>query len=390
MMGTWMQQMAQGWVLTGLTSSALTLGLINFGAGIPMLALTMFGGSVADRHDKRRILIAVMVIQAALAIGIGLLVGSGQIAVWHIAVAGVCLGISTAFEMPAASVLVPELVPRELLSSAIAVDRSIFHATRMVGPALGGLLIAAMGTSAAFFANATSYLALIIALKTIQPRQPGTPAEEEMRLGGISEGLTHVRGDRPTATMVGLLAVVTMFVSPFFMILMPLYSRHVLGIGPGQHGILMGASGVGAVIGSIRLLAIARVHRTRYLRAAALLTSLAMATLALAHGLSLALPAMVAMTLGTSTLFGLANTIVQERAPDPIRGRVSAIAGLAFFGILPFAGLMVSSFADWAGMRTAILSGALCFGVFSLGLLMRKFEPISVPSEASAPPGYNG
>ncbi|HEX8296659.1 MAG TPA: MFS transporter, partial [Chthoniobacteraceae bacterium] len=170
MLGTWMQQMAQGWVITGLTSSAFTLGLVNFASGIPMLALTMLGGTTADRHDKRTILVLTQVVQIITALGIGWLVASQQIAVWHIVVAGICLGIATAFEMPAAAALIPELVEKDQLSSAIAVDRSIFHATRLLGPALGGWLIGWLGTASAFYANAFSFLALTIAVLTLQPR----------------------------------------------------------------------------------------------------------------------------------------------------------------------------------------------------------------------------
>jgi MFS family permease len=131
MLGTWMQQMALGWVVTALTTSAFTLGLINLASGLPMLALTMWGGVVADRFDKRRILLAALLIQAVIAVAIGWLVAGQQITVWHIALAGLCLGVSTAFEMPAASALVPELVGKDEIGAAIAVDRSIFHATRL-------------------------------------------------------------------------------------------------------------------------------------------------------------------------------------------------------------------------------------------------------------------
>jgi MFS family permease len=372
MLGTWMQQMAQGWVLAGLTTDASTLGMVNFLSGIPMLALTMFGGVVADRHDKRLILGLVMIVQAALAIAIGALVASQSIAIWHIACAGVCLGISTAFEVPAAAALVPELVAKDQIRSAIALDRSIFHATRLLGPALGGALISALGTASAFFANAASFAALLVALCTIRPRPRGTDAEEQRRQTGMKDGIRYVAADRPTRTMLTLLAMATLFVSPFFMILMPLYSRHVLGIDAGQHGLLMGASGAGAFLGSLRLMAIAPGQRSVYLRISAGLVTLAMIALGSAHGLLLALPSLVLMTFGTSTLFGLANTIVQERAPDSLRGRVSALAGLSFFGVLPFAGLITSHLADWIGMRSAMIAGALGFGLCATLLLGAK------------------
>ena len=136
MVGLWMQTFAQGWVMTGLTSSALWLGTVTFASSIPMLALSMYGGIVADRHDKRRIIIFTQSVQAILAVGVGWLVMTHQIHIWHIIVAAFLLGISSAFEMPATSALVPELVDKENISTAIAVDRSVFHGSRLLGPAL--------------------------------------------------------------------------------------------------------------------------------------------------------------------------------------------------------------------------------------------------------------
>jgi MFS family permease len=373
MLGTWMQQMAQGWVVAGLTTSAFTLGAINFASGVPMLLLTMFGGVLADRHDKRLIVIAALLAQTALALTVGFLVWTNAIAVWHIAAAGVCLGITTAFEVPAVSALVPELVEKEDIGSAIAIDRAVFHATRLAGPALGGWLIGMFGTAAAFFANALSYPALIIALLTIAPRPRGSTAnDDEERKTGMREGIVYVRSDPPTIRMIGILALLTICISPFFIILMPLYSRHVLGVGPAQHGILMGASGIGAVIGSVRLLQLAHDRRGIYLRSAAVCICISMGVLAAAHSLVIAVGAMILLTIGTSLLFGLSNTIVQERAPDEVRGRVSAIAGLSFFGVLPFSGLLTSEIADVFGLRAAMLLGALAFAVGAALLLRAK------------------
>ena len=372
MLGTWMQQMALGWVLTALTTSAFTLGLVNLASGLPMLALTMWGGVLADRFDKRRILIISQVAQALIAAIVGWLVATNQVTVMHIVIAGFCLGVSTAFEMPAAAALTPELVPRDQLSAAIAVDRSIFHATRLAGPALGGWLIGWLGTASAFYANALSFSALIVALLTIHPRPAGTAEEEAMRQTGMKEGLRYVRGDAPTRAMILLLACGTTCISPFFMILMPLYSRHVLHIAANQHGLLMGSSGLGAFAGSIWLLSIPSHRRTAYLRCASAVIFVCLGGLALAQNLGTAIASMVGLTVGTSTMFGLANTIVQERAPDALRGRVSAIFGLSFFGVLPFSGLLMSKYADVVGLRIAMGSGAVGFGVAAATLLYRS------------------
>ncbi len=371
MLGTWMQMMAQGWVVAGLTTSAFTLGLMNFASGLPMLLLATKGGVLADRHDKRRILLATQVAQIAVAIWIGWLVAHKVVTVWHIIIGGIILGTSAAFEMPAAAALVPELVSRRDLRSAIALDRSIFHATRLAGPAIGGVLIGWLGTSSAFFANAASFLAMIVALLTLPPRTVGTAEEEARRQTGMRDGWNYVRGDAPTRTMLMMLVSATVCISPFFMIMMPLYSRHVLHIPAAQHGVLMGSSGLGAFLGSIWLLRIAAAHRTAYLRAAVTSIVVCMVGLSLAQNLAEAVASMVFLTIGTSTMFGLANTIIQERAPDAIRGRVSALAGLSFFGALPFAGLVMTKFADTVGLRIAMGTSAVLFGVAASILIYR-------------------
>src|ERR1700693_176038 len=168
--GTWMQVMAQGYVMSTLTNKALLLGMANLAAGLPMLLLTMVGGSAADRFDKRKILLTTQYVQIALAVSIGFVIMSGKIQIWHILAFAAVLGISNSFEMPTLNALVPELVVRDEIQSAIAIDRAVFHGSRVVGPSLAGIFISAWGAASAFFINAVSFVALIIALFTIPPR----------------------------------------------------------------------------------------------------------------------------------------------------------------------------------------------------------------------------
>src|SRR5437763_5138262 len=204
--GTWMQVMAQGYVMSTLTNKALLLGMANLCAGLPMLLLTMVGGAAADRFDKRKILLTTQYVQIALAIGIGLLVMSGKIAIWQIFIFAAILGVSNSFEMPTLSALVPELVGREQIQNGISLDRSVFHGSRVVGPAIGGLLIKIWGTASAFFVNAISFVALIIAILSLPPRPKGTAEEEEKRTSGIKDGFRYVAQDKPSLAMVTLLA----------------------------------------------------------------------------------------------------------------------------------------------------------------------------------------
>ena len=172
------------------------LGMVNFAAGIPTLALTMIGGSVADRYDKRKILIATQVVQIITAVILGFLVLTNAIHIWHVVLLAAVLGVVIAFEMPAISALVPELVNRDQIATAIALDRSVFHGSRLIGPSIAGMLVAWWGAASAFFANAISFVALIIAMLSLPPRVAGSAEEEEQRRSGI-QGRTSLRPFRP-------------------------------------------------------------------------------------------------------------------------------------------------------------------------------------------------
>src|SRR5205814_2758172 len=173
--GTWMQVMAQGWVMSTLTNRALYLGFASAAAGLPTIVLAMKGGEAADRYDKRRILIWTQIAQTLLALTLGSLVYFGRIQVWHVIVLAFCLGICIAYEMPAINALVPELVKRDEIAAAVALDRSVFHGSRLVGPAVAGWMVAVWGAASAFFANAASFFALVIAILSLLARPIGTP-----------------------------------------------------------------------------------------------------------------------------------------------------------------------------------------------------------------------
>ena len=361
--GTWMQVMAQGWVMSTLTNKAILLGMVNFAAGIPTLALTMIGGSVADRFDKRKILIVAQVVQIVLAMILGWLVMGGQIQIWHVMVMAALLGICIAFEMPAINALVPELVKRDEIATAIALDRSVFHGSRLVGPSIAGWMVSQWGAATAFFANAISFIALIIALLSIPPRKEGTKEEEEQRRSGIMDGFRYVKSDRIMISMIALIALTTIFVFPVISVMLPLYVRNVLQLGPAEMGWLMAVSGTGALAGALGLLSIAPVNRFRFMTGNAIAVAAALFSMAQSRSFWLTAISMCLLAIGLSMNFGLANTIVQERAPGPLRGRISAVFGLSFFGLMPIAGLVIPGVSDLIGMRTALGVASVAFGI---------------------------
>jgi MFS family permease len=383
--GTWMQVMAQGYVMSTLTTKAIMLGMANLAAGLPMLFLTMVGGSAADRFDKRKILLATQYVQIALAVAIGWLIMSGQIQIWHILAFAVVLGISNSFEMPTLNAFVPELVRRDEIQSAIAIDRAVFHGSRVVGPALGGILISAWGAASAFFANAFSFVALIIALVTIPPRPRGTAEEEEKRASGIKEGFRYVAKDKPSLAMIALIAATTVFIFPIITVMMPLYVRLVLGLGADRLGYLMGASAVGSVVGAIFLISLPRKKRVPFMIANVGIVGCAIFGLSRAPSFYLATALLILNSLGLSMNFGLANTIVQERAPDYLRGRVSAVFMLSFVGLMPVAGLGITGLSDLIGMRTALAIAALCYVAIGMSVLARVRRQCAEPCPATKP-----
>ncbi|PYJ78734.1 MAG: hypothetical protein DME69_07420 [Verrucomicrobia bacterium] len=367
--GTWMQVMAQGWVMSTLTNKAILLGMANFAAGVPTLALTMVGGSAADRFDKRKILIATQIAQIAFAIALGWLVLTNRIQIWHIIFFAALLGISIAFEMPAISALVPELVRRDEIAAAVAMDRSVFHGSRLIGPSLAGLFVGWWGAASAFFANAFSFLALIVALISLPKRVKGTPEEEEQRRSGIMDGFRYVRSDRTILSMIALIACTTIFVFPVISVTLPLYVRNVLQLGPSTMGWLMATSGTGSFLGSLGLLSIARDLRLKFMSGNVLVVAVAVFLMSRSHGFVLTACSMGCLAIALSMNFGLANTIVQEHAPPHLRGRVSAVFGLSFFGLMPIAGLIVTGFSDLVGMRTALAVSSVIYGILAFAVL---------------------
>ena len=367
--GTWMQVMAQGWVMSSLTNRGFLLGLTAAAAGVPTILLAMKGGEAADRYDKRKILIWTQVVQIVLALVLGFLVYSGQIQIWHIIVLALCLGTCIAFEMPAINALVPELVSREQIATAIALDRSVFHGSRLVGPSVAGIFVGWWGAASAFFCNAATFVALIIALASLPPRKIGTAEEEEQRKSGFKEGLIYVRNDRTILCMIALIAASTIFIFPFLSAMLPLYVRNVLHLGPGPMGYLMAVSGSGSLLGALGLLSVPRHLRFRFMTGAVILVGLALCSMARSDGFVFSAISMGVLAIGLSANFGLASTIVQERAPAPLRGRISAIFGLSFFGLTPVGSLLTPAFADMVGLRVALVFGGVIYATLAVLIL---------------------
>jgi MFS family permease len=377
--GSWMQVMAQGWVMATLTNKAIWLGMANLAAGLPMLLLTMVGGAAADRFDKRKILLITQFVQIGAACGIGFLVWKGQIAIWEILAFAVVLGISNSFEMPTQTALVPELVGSAQIQNGISIDRAVFHGSRVLGPTIGGYLIKWLGTASAFFANALSFIALIIAILSLPPRRKGTAEEEEKRASGIKDGFRFVLNDTPSLAMVTLIAVQSLCIFPIITVMMPLYVRLVLHRGADGLGSLMGASAIGSFVGSLFLIGLSRNKRVPLMMINAVAVSMVIGGLSFAPSFYVVMALLIVNSLGLAMNFALCSTIVQERAPDYLRGRVSAVFMMSFVGVLPFAGLGVTGLSDAIGMPKALAIAAAFYGTITLLVLARVRKQCAGP-----------
>jgi MFS family permease len=373
MIGAWMQTQAQQFLVEEKSGSSLAQAKISFALMIVIPLFGPWGGTLADRLDRRRILCIVIALQAALATAVGLLVQTQRWELWHLGVVAVLLGVTHAFEGPAYTALLPQLVPREKLAAAIGIDRSIFHGGRIVGPAMAGMVIAHFGTAWAFYINALTFVGPLLILIFLLPGLGPGEAEDPARRSGFMAGWNYARHDGPTLRLLCIMAANSLFCSPFVVILLTHYARHTLGLEPRPVGALMALTGVGALLASFGLLAIPARRRLSFLRGGAALTVASMFGLAAAPGFGTAALAFALLTMGLNFLFGIGNQVIQERAPDVIRGRVSAVVSMSFVAVIPFSGLLTALLEGWVGMRAALVCCGIGYALVVTFLFARRW-----------------
>jgi MFS family permease len=371
LVGTWMQQVAQGWAVSSLTTRNGTLALVSLVASIPMVGLSLAGGAAADRHSRRDILIVTQVLLAAVAFAYGALVWTGHLTMVGVFCLALVTGVVIAYDLPAQSALTPELVPAQDIPSAIALNQSIFHGARLIGPFLAGLVMSATSTAFAFFANGASYFAVVASLLWIRPpvRRLGAAPSG---LAAIRDGIDYVRRHPVLLPLMGFTALVCAFVFPFAVVFPPLFVRTALGADEAGLGAFMAAGGLGALTGAFVLVAIPAEHRGRTLVLTSVGISAALAGLSFAHGLAQAVPLVALLSFGTSTGLGLAGTLIQIIVPNELRGRVMSIQGLMFTGLMPLAGFAAGLVADHTSLRLVMRGGAALFVVTALPWLVRE------------------
>jgi MFS family permease len=376
LIGTWMQNIAQSWLVYRLTDSSLLLGAVGFAGQIPVFLIAPIGGATADRHDRHRLVIATQVTSMLLAFVLAGLTLSGKVQVWHIFVLAALLGTVNSFDIPARQSFLVDMVGKADLMNAIALNSAMFNGARIVGPAIAGVLVASIGEGWCFFVNAVSYIAVIVGLLVMRVDTPRKLAAAGPPLQHIIEGFRFVKRTRPILALLSLLGLVSLAAMPYS-VLMPVFADRVLHGGARGLGILMGATGVGALLGALTLASRSRLRGLGLLIACScggFGAFLILFSLSRHFWLSTALlvPVGFCMMLEMSA----SNTLIQAIVPDDLRGRVMAVYSMMFMGMAPFGALMAGALADRIGAPITVALGAIACvgGAILFGMRLPNFR----------------
>ena len=358
--GTWMQQIALSWLIYRLTGSPLMLGLATFAGNIPILFLAPFGGVWSDRLNRRRAMLltqALSLLQAAVLAG---LTFSGSIEAWHLLAAATFLGLVNAFDTPLRQSFLLEMVgSRENLPNAIALNSLMMNGSRLIGPALAGVVLAAAGEAWCFLLNAASYLAMLSALAAMRLAAPPPPQRGQHWLAGLREAVHFAWHFAPSRYLIGLVALVSFVATPYAS-MMPVFARDVLGGDARTLGLLVGASGAGAMAGVLHLAGrSSAAGLERLIAAAAFCAGVGLVLFSQSSTLWLSLALLPLIGFGIITIAASANTILQLVAPDAMRGRLVSLHIAAFLGVMPVGSLIFGLLAERFGVAATVAAGGL-------------------------------
>ena len=358
LIGTWMQSVAQSWLVYRLTGSSLLLGAVGFASQIPVFLVAPLGGIAADRFNRQRVVIATQVSSMLLAFILAVLTLTHTVHKGHIFVLAALLGVVNAFDIPARQSFLVEMVGKEDLMNAIALNSSMFNGARIVGPAVAGILVAKIGEGWCFFANGVSYIAVIIGLVMMRV-PPSSRVSAGPALAHLIEGFRFARHTAPIRALLMLLGLVSLVAMPYT-VLMPVFADKILHGGARGLGILMGATGVGALLGALCLatrVGVRGLGRWVAFSCGGFGISLALFCFSRSFWLSamLLLPVGFCMMLQMSS----SNTLIQAMVPDHLRGRVMAMYTMMFMGMAPFGSLLGGALADRLGAPLTVLLGSV-------------------------------
>ena len=357
--GTWGQRVAQDWLVLELTGdSGLALGIVTGLQFLPVLLLGLWGGLFVDRHDTRRILVAVQVAMGVLALVLGLLVVTGAVQLWQVYGLALLLGVAAALATPARQAFVSELVAADELPNAVSLNSATFNLARIAGPALAGLLIAAAGTGWVFLLNAASYVAVVAGLLSMRRSELRTRPPVARAAGQLREGFAYVRERPDLLVPIALVAVVGTF-GLNFQITLALVAKQVFDRGAGSYGLLTSTLAVGSLLGALLAARRTGPPSARRLFAAAFAFGLLEVAVGLAPSFTVMALLLVPTGVAVLTFTTTANTLVQLGSEPHVRGRVMALYVLVFLGGTPVGGPLVGGLSEVLGPRSGLLAGGL-------------------------------
>ena len=362
LIGTWMQQIAMIWLVYRLTHSAFLLGVVGFAGQFPTFLLAPFTGVLADRWNRHRTIVVTQTLSLLQAAALAILVLTETVQVWHLIALAVVLGAINALDMPVRQSFIIQMIERkEDLANAIALNSAMVTATRLLGPSIAGVLIGAFGEGICFLVNAISYVAVIAALLAMHVAPPPSKPANGRMIDGLKEGFAYVAGFAPVRDILLLLASMSFMGMPYY-ILMPVFAKDVLGGGAHTLGFLMGAAGLGALVGTIYLATRKSIRGfIRIIAVAASVFGAGLVAFSLSHVVWLSMILVFVAGLGMMVQMACSNTIIQTIVDDDKRGRVMSLFTMAFIGMAPFGSLFAGALASRIGApNTLAIGGGFC------------------------------
>lgn len=377
--GTWMQKVAQSWLVYQLSNDAFLLGLDAFLGEIPIFLFSMVGGVVADRKDRRMVLIGSQIVQMSSAATLAVLYASGYLEIWHILCLSFTSGLAQAFGGPAYQAIVPALVKQKDLSNAIALNSIQFNLARVIGPVLGGFALVNLGAAWCFGLNASSFLVVIAALLTVSV--PKIAGNEELSVAAsIGQGLRFIRNRRGLMPLMFLAFSMTIF-GMSFIVFLPAFAKDVLLGGETEFTTLMAISGGGSILGALLVASLARGGReVRYMLGSLIVLGAALTAFSYSPDFWWAAVAIFVASAALMAVFTLVTSLVQLRTANEMRGRVMSIYNIAFRGGMPIGSLAMGEAIGIAGVSPALAVAGLA--LVALGVTFAVFHRIFLTQEA--------
>jgi MFS family permease len=371
LVGTWMQSVAQGWLVYQLTHSPLALGVVGFAGSLPVLLFSLFGGVIADRVNRRSLLIVTQTLSMIQAFLLAALTFTGLVQVWQVILLAFTLGVINAFDNPARQSFVVEMVGREDLMNAIALNSTVFNLARVLGPATAGALLALVGTAGCFFLNGVSFLAVIVGLLAMNLRSTQRPAHLGSMWSNLADGLRYIRSDPAVLTLIALTAVIGIF-GMSYTTLMPIFADQVLHVGEQGYGFLLSMMGLGALGGALGVASLGSFRHKGWLLTTGDLVFPAM-LLSFSLSRSFLVSAFLLVGVGAALVSraAITNTLLQTMAPDELRGRVMSVYTLMFLGMTPLGAFQAGVVADRFGAPFAVGCAAVVCGLSALLVVWR-------------------